>query len=119
MKKRVGYLVSISLFLLLTLSFKGSIFQCGNPIPYVEKIITLNEEKKFAKVYKDKEIYITKKGDYEDLHKYIQNKYKVSFLEQIGSGFIFKSYDKEVMLTSEIYLKNYEVWNVKEETNSI
>ena len=119
MKKRVGYLLGISLVLLLMLLFKGSIFQCGNPILYVEKIITLDEEKKFAQVYKDKEIYITKKGDYEDLHKYIQDKYKVSFLEQMGSGFIFVSYTKKIILTSEIYLKNYEVWNVKEETNFV
>ena len=119
MKKRIIYSIGMFLVLLSTLLFNGSIFQCGNPIPYVEKIITLNEEKKFAKVYKDKEIYITKKGDNEDLHKYIQDEYKVSFLEHMGSGFIFVSSDKKVILTSEIYLKNYEVWDVKEESNFI
>lgn len=112
MKKRIGYLVGILLILAFVFLFKGNIFQCGNPIPYIEKMITLDEDKKFAKVYKDKEVYITKKEEYEDLHKYIENKYKVSFLEQMGSGFIFVSYTKKIILTSEIYLKNYEVWNV-------
>lgn len=114
MKKRVGYLVGIILILTLILVFifRDSIFQCGNPIPYIEKIVTLNEGKKFAKVYNDKDVYITKKEDYEDLHKYIEDKYKVSFLEQMGSGFIFVSYNENITLTGEIYLKNYEVWQV-------
>ena len=114
MKKRVGYLVGILLILTLILVFifRDSIFQCGNPIPYIEKIVTLNEDKKFAKVYNDKDVYITKKEDYEDLHKYIEDKYKVSFLEQMGSGFIFVSYNENITLTGEIYLKNYEVWQV-------
>lgn len=117
MKKKVGYLVGILLILTLILVFifRDSIFQCGNPIPYIKKIVTLNEDKKFAKVYKDKdkEIYITKKEDYEDLHKYIEDKYKVSFLEQIGSGFIFVSHNKNITLTGEVYLKNYQVWKLK------
>lgn len=114
MKKKVGYLVGIILILTLILVFifRDSIFQCGNPIPYIEKIVTLNEDKKFAKVYNDKDVYITKKEDYEDLHKYIEDKYKVSFLEQMGSGFIFVSYNENITLTGEIYLKNYEVWQV-------
>lgn len=114
MKKKVGYLVGIILILTLILVFifRDSIFQCGNPIPYIEKIVTLNEDKKFAKVYNNKDVYITKKEDYEDLHKYIEDKYKVSFLEQIGSGFIFVSYNENITLTGEIYLKNYEVWQV-------
>lgn len=114
MKKRVGYLVGILLILILILVFifRDSIFQYGNPIPYIEKIVTLNEDKKFAKVYDDKDVYITKKEDYEDLHKYIEDKYKVSFLEQMGSGFIFVSYNENITLTGEIYLKNYEVWKV-------
>lgn len=114
MKKRVGYLVGTLLILILILVFifRDSIFQCGNPIPYIEKIVTLNEDKKFAKVYDDKDVYITKKEDYEDLHKYIEDKYKVSFLEQMGSGFIFVSYNENITLTGEIYLKNYEVWKV-------
>lgn len=114
MKKRVGYLVGTLLILILILVFifSDSIFQCGNPIPYIEKIVTLNEDKKFAKVYDDKDVYITKKEDYEDLHKYIEDKYKVSFLEQMGSGFIFVSYNENITLTGEIYLKNYEVWKV-------
>ena len=114
MKKKVGYLVGIILILTLILVFifRDSIFQCGNPIPYIEKIVTLNEDKKFAKVYNNKDVYITKKEDYEDLHKYIEDKYKVSFLEQMGSGFIFVSYNENITLTGEIYLKNYEVWQV-------
>lgn len=114
MKKKVIYIIGILLIFtcILVFTFRKSIFQCGNPIPYIEKMIALNKDKEFAKVYSDKEIYITKKYDYEDLHKYIEDKYKVSFLEQMGSGFIFVSYNERVILTSEVYYKNYEVWNV-------
>lgn len=30
-------------------------------MPYIEKMITLNKDKKFAKVYDNKDIYITQK----------------------------------------------------------
>lgn len=114
MKRKIIYIIGILLIFtcILVFTFRKSIFQCGNPIPYVGKMITLNEEKEFAKVYSDKEIYITKNGDYEDLHKYIEDKYKVSFLDQMGSGFILVSYNERVILTSEVYYKNYDVWNV-------
>ena len=42
-------------------------------------MITLNEDVKFTKVYENKDIYITQNGDYKELHKYIENKYKVVF----------------------------------------
>lgn len=114
MKRKIIYIIGILLIFtcILVFTFRKSIFQCGNPIPYVGKMITLNEEKEFAKVYSDKEIYITKNGDYEDLHKYIEDKYKVSFLDQMGNGFILVSYNERVILTSEVYYKNYDVWNV-------
>lgn len=117
MKKKVGYLIGILLILalLFLFLFKDSIFQCGNPIPYMKKIITLDENKKFTKVFEDKEIYITLKDDYEDLYKYIEDKYKVCFLEQMGSGFIFESYNERVIVTGQIYLRNYEVWNITKE----
>ena len=112
MKKKYIYIIGILLFftLMLFFTFRKSIFQCGNPIPYIEKMITLNGDKKFAKVYDDKETYITLKGDYDDLHKYIEEKYNVVFLERMGSGYIFVSSNKTVILTSEIYWSKYDVW---------
>lgn len=104
---------------LLVLEFRKSIFQCGNPIPYIEKIMILNEDKKFAKVYDDKDIYITLKSEYNDLHKYIERKYNVVFFEQMGSGYIFISSNKRIILSSEIYWSKYEVWKIEEKEDNI
>lgn len=114
MRKKLAYIIGLSvIFILLILfTFRNSIFQCGNPIPYISKMITLNEDVKFTKVYENKDIYITKNGDYKELHKYIENKYKVVFLEQMGSGYIFTSSNKQIILTSEIYYKDYQVWTM-------
>lgn len=63
MKKKYIYIVALfAIFILiLVFEFRKSIFQCGNPMPYIEKMITLNKDKKFAKVYDNKDIYITQK----------------------------------------------------------
>lgn len=114
MKKKYIYIVALfAIFILiLVFEFRKSIFQCGNPMPYIEKMITLNKDKKFAKVYDNKDIYITQKGDFNDLHKYIEREYNVVFLDQMGSGYIFVSPNKTVILTAEIYWSKYEVWDV-------
>lgn len=48
MKKKYIYIIGILLFftLMLVFTFRKSIFQCGNPIPYIEKMITINGDKK-------------------------------------------------------------------------
>lgn len=87
MKKKHIYIICVLVFFvsLLVFTFRKNIFQYGNPIPYIEKMVTLNEDKKFAKIYDDKDIYITKNGDHNDLHKYVEKKYNVVFLDQMGS----------------------------------
>ena len=111
MKKKHIYIICVLVFFvsLLVFTFRKNIFQYGNPIPYIEKMVTLNEDKKFAKIYDDKDIYITKNGDHNDLHKYVEKKYNVVFLDQMGSDYIFISSNNTVILTSEIYWSKYEI----------
>lgn len=39
---------------------------------------------------------------------------KIKFKEQMGSGYIFSDENKDYLLTSEVYLKKYIVWNIHE-----
>lgn len=97
--------------------YKDVIFQRGNPIPYVMKAIFLNEEEPYKKVFADKEIYISKGREHfakvqDSLIRLVENKYDATFVEQAGSGYIFKSEDKTIIMSTEVYLKYYNVWEV-------
>ncbi len=98
---------------------KDIIFRRGNPIPYIMKILYLSEDNPYIKVFKDKEIYISKgKGDYlkaqDRLIRFVVDKYDATFLEQAGSGYIFESGDQNINLNSEIYLKDYNIWEISD-----
>lgn len=91
------------------------IFQKGNPIPYVKSILQLNDDQTYIQVQDDNSIiFITKRADYDKLHKYIEDYYDVSFKEQMGSGYIFRSDEKAITVSSEIYWKYFVVWTVNQ-----
>lgn len=97
--------------------YKDVILQRGNPIPYVMKAIFLNEEEPYKKVFADKEIYISKGREHfaqaqDSLIRFIESKYNATFVEQAGSGYIFKSEDKTIIMSTEVYLKYYNIWEV-------
>ena len=116
MKKRIFVIASLCLLALLAMAFfyKGTIFQRGNPIPYVIKMFTLNDINHYQKVFTDQDVYITKRYDFEDLKKHIENTYGITFKEQLGGGFLFYSdFDKkDIVVISEIFWKYYSVWEV-------
>jgi len=89
------------------------IFQKGNPIPFVRSILQLNSNQTYIQVQDDNPIiYITKRDNYDQLHKYIEDNYDVSFDEQMGSSYIFSSDEKVITATSEIYWKFYIAWTM-------
>lgn len=113
--KLVLAIISIFIFaaIILTINW-SSIFQKGNPIPYLKSMFQLNEKQTFIQVKKENPIiFLTERDHYEDLHKYIENTYDVSFDDQMGSGYIFSSEEKEIILTSEIYWKYFKVWTMR------
>ena len=92
--------------------YKDTIFQRGNPIPYVIKMFMLDDSNHYQRVFTDKDVYITKRYDFDELKKHIENTYGVTFKEQLGSGFLFNSDKRDIIVISEIYWRYYSVWEV-------
>ncbi|MEG2289361.1 MAG: hypothetical protein RR891_10410 [Clostridium sp.] len=113
-KKKLRSVISLFIAFCLLLGFvhRKTIFQCGNPIPYVAKMITLNGDKHYAKVFKDKDIYVTKHNDYKEFEKYIEDKYDVTLYEHIGVSYTYVSDKYKVVLTPEMYWSKYDVWKI-------
>ena len=75
MKKRLIIIAIVCFFACTGIFyyFAPSIFQRGNPVPYVSKMFKLNNSNHYQKVFPDKDIYITKRYDFDELQKYIEN----------------------------------------------
>lgn len=109
-------IVIVIMITIIIISFWPVIFQKGNPIPYVKAILQLNSNQTYVQVQENKSnIYITKRDKSDEFIEYVEMKYEVSFQEQLGSGYIFSFNGKEVLASSEIYLKYYKVWNLNVE----
>lgn len=113
-KRTLLFVISIfiAFFLIMTFMYRKTIFQCGNPIPYIAKMITLDNDKHYAKVFKDKDIYITKKNDFNDFEKHIMDRYDVNFYNKIGVKYTYTSDKYKVVLSPETYWSKYTVWKV-------
>jgi len=100
-------IIAIIIILAITLIInRAVIFQKGNPIPYLKSVLQLSANQTDIQVQDDNPfIFITKRGNYKELHKYIEGNYNVTFDEQMGSGYIFRSDEKVITITSEIYWK--------------
>ncbi|MDF2678613.1 MAG: hypothetical protein K0Q97_2967, partial [Bacillota bacterium] len=96
------------IFIILFLNW-NVIFQEGNPLPLIKGIVQLNKES-FVKINEDPVTYMTKAGNKNDLFNYIEKENEVKFKEQMGSGHLFESVDKNLMLVSKQYTKFYQVW---------
>ena len=114
MKKRllIIALVCFLAFIGILSYLAPSIFQRGNPAPYVSKMFLLNERNHFQKVFVDKDIYLTKRNDFSELQKYIEKTYNVKFDDQLGGGYYFGSDEAHILIISTIYWRYYSVWEV-------
>ncbi len=92
---------------------KGVIFQRGDPIPYVSKMFSLNDNKQYSRVFDDEDIYITRKTDYDDFISYVESAYDVTYSGQLGSSYLFASEEKTLYASTEIYWGSYLVWELK------
>lgn len=123
MKQKVIKMVVTTLICIILLggvfvyTNKSIIFQRGNPIPYVVKTIFLSKNKPYNKVFNDGKTYISKGREHyikaqDSLIGLVESEYDVTFAEQAGSGYIFKSENKTIIMTTEIYLKYYNIWEI-------
>lgn len=116
MKKKVIVICALILVLLATAVFLkwDTIFQRGNPVPYLTAAVRLSETNPYVAVDEDKGIYISKRGDKEALFEMIQNTYGVEFKDQLGSGYLFSDGEENFLVSSEIYWGRFTVWTLPE-----
>lgn len=90
------------------------IFQRGNPIPYLIASTKLNTETPYVQVKQtDSEtVYITKRGVCNELLQLFAESAEAEFQEQFGSTFVFNDGENEWIIESEIYWRNYTVWEI-------
>lgn len=110
--------VASLLALALVLDLWGpTIFQRGNPIPYLTAALRLTTQP-YAEVgdRSIRDTYITLGYDCPELFEKIEQERDVTFVEQAGSGWIFTNGADNLVVSSEIYWRYFVVWQVPTHT---
>lgn len=90
------------------------IFQEGNPWPQIKGIIQLSfTNNNLVQLSSGENTYMTKsQNGLEVIKSYMKNR-EYDFIEQMGSGYIFKSTSGEtVIITDKQYSRFYLLWNI-------
>lgn len=95
-----------------------AIFQRGNPIPYLAAAAKITDETPYVQVKTSggSSVYISRRGKCPELFKYVEESRNVEFAEQAGSGYIFSNGADSLVISSEIYLGKYTVWQMPDKT---
>ena len=88
----------------------NSIFQRGNPIPYLAAALTLSDDHTYAAIERMENVYITKRGEKQDLFQMIEDTYEVEYKDQLGGSYLFSDGEKNYFVASEIYWGRFTVW---------
>ena len=120
-KKRIVMIicaVAAALFVIFgcVLAFKWeSIFQRGNPMPYVKAMLDLSEDNTFVEIGNEDNTYITKAGDNQDLFQMIQDTYDVECVDRGGRMYFFTNTNGEYVCSVEVeqYWNIYDVWTLR------
>lgn len=91
-----------------------AIFQRGYPIPYIKAMIKISDKTPLIKVKEG--VYITKRGEKQAVIDHIKEKYDAELVEQAGNGYIFSNGIDKLVVSSEIYWRNYTVWSIPDIT---
>jgi len=118
--KRAIIIIIICFFVLIAgfiIFYKDAIFQQGNPLPYISKMITLSDNNPFARVFEDQDIYLMRNSNIERfgtgfLVEYIENTYDVTYIEQMGSSVFFDSGEKTIIADIEVYWRYFTIWEL-------
>jgi len=101
-----------------TVVYRDAVFQRGTPLPYISKMVTLNDKNLYAKVFSDKDVYILRtdtlsrqisENGLDMLEKHIEETYGVKFTGQMGSNLSFDSNEKTIVADLEVYWRYYLV----------
>lgn len=94
--------------------YSSEIFQKGNPLPYLHAATAITEEYPYVKVNVEAEgpVYISRRGECQELLQYISDSSGLEFQEQAGSVYLFSDGEKTISLESENYWSVYTLWTV-------
>ena len=119
MKKKIKHPKLLALWVMLVILFAAAIafkwdavFQRGNPIPYLSAAVKLTGDHTYAAVDNSENLYITRRGDKQDLFQMIQDTYHVEYRDQLGSSYLFSDGEKNYIVGSEIYWGRFTIWTL-------
>lgn len=103
-------ILALSAFMI---AFKwNSIFQRGNPIPYMAAMVKLSDKNSFEAVANTDDTYITRRDDKQQFFQMIQDTYGLELMDQLGSSYLFSDGEKNYIVASEIYWGQFTVWTL-------
>lgn len=116
----IGLAVCCILGIALVYLYSPIIFQRGNPVPYLFASTKLSAETPYVQVKQtDSEtVYITKSGVCDELLQSFAESTGTELQERFGGTYIFGDEKKQWIIVSEIYWKNFTVWEVPTLTNA-
>ena len=90
------------------------IFQRGNPIPYLVASKKLDNNMPYVQVEQTdfESVYISKRGICNELFQLFIESTGAKFQEQLGNTYIFSDGETKWMIKSEVYWKDYTVWEI-------
>lgn len=105
----------IAVFVIIGVNRK-TVFQRGNPLPYLAAASKIDDERPFYPVKSSaSDTYISHlRSSDEQFIKFAENKLDSRFISQEGSAYVFSSGDKTFYVTSEVYLGKYKLWDFPE-----
>ena len=114
-KHQILILCSVTVLILFSLIITSkwdTIFQRGNPLPYLVSMCKLSDDHTYEAVSVLDGTYVTRRGKKEDLFQMIQDTYHVEWKDQIGSGYLFSDGVQNYIVGSEIYWGWFTVWTL-------
>lgn len=112
MKKRFAAFI-IVLFLVssaIVYINRAVIFQRGNPIPYLTSAMKITKNNSYVKVTEN--VIISEKDDSAKLIEDFEQQMGVTYVEQMGSGYLFSNGKNNYVIESEIYWGKFTVWTL-------
>lgn len=90
------------------------VFQRGNPIPYLFASTKINADTPYVQVKQTNSytVYITKRGVCDELLQLFAESAGAVLQEHMGSTFIFFDGENKWTINSEIYWRNYTIWEI-------
>ena len=102
--------VLLLLVIQLSTAYAPAIFQRGNPLPYLAAAVQLDAAQTYVPVRGESGVYIARRGECPALFAMVEEKWRVRFVEQAGSGYIFSNEVTRLTISSEVYWGRYTVW---------